>query len=113
MSLYIRGLLSVLALLAVETSQFSGVPSAHFGTFDFLELESAAYEVEIASTPVSELQLQKSAESEVRLCENSSPLINTHTLINYVDNSLSEGVGSHFLRCMYIILVSLFLWLFI
>ena len=72
MSLFTHRSLYVLALLAVETSQFNGVPSAHFGTFDFLELESAAYEVEIASTPVSELQIQVNAESEVRLCEDSS-----------------------------------------
>ena len=57
--------LSVLALLAVQTYQFSGVPSAHFGTFDFLELENTAYEVEITSTPVTELQIQ---EKEVRMC---------------------------------------------
>ena len=66
MSLFIREVLSVLVLLVVKTCQFSGIPSAHFGTFDFLELESAAYEVEIASTPVSELELRENAEREVR-----------------------------------------------
>ena len=51
-------LLSLLALFVVETNQFGGVPSTQFGTFDFLELESASYQVEIATAPVSELQLQ-------------------------------------------------------
>jgi hypothetical protein len=50
--------LSLLALFVVETNQFGGVPSTQFGTFDFLELESASYQVEIATAPVSELQLQ-------------------------------------------------------
>ena len=58
-----RGVLSVLALLVVETCQLSGVPSAQFGTFDFLELENTAYQVEIATAPVSELQLQESLQA--------------------------------------------------
>lgn len=64
----LREILSALVFLLVhvaETDQFSGVPSAHFGTFDFLELESALYEVKITNTPVSELQLQEKTKEEV------------------------------------------------
>ena len=59
-------LLLIMVWYASESNQFSGVPSTHFGTFDFAELEGAAYEVEISSTPVSELQFQENAEGEVR-----------------------------------------------
>ena len=61
--------MAFLVLLAVETCQFSGVPSSHFGTFDFLELENAVYEVEISSAPVSELQLHQNAQKE-EVCTN-------------------------------------------
>lgn len=64
----LREILSALVFLLVhvdETGQFIGVPSAHFGTFDFAELERASYEVQITSTPVSELQLQEKTKGEV------------------------------------------------
>lgn len=57
-------LISVVVLLSAETCQFSGIPSNRFGAFDFMELESMAYEVEIASAPISELQLQEKTEQE-------------------------------------------------
>ena len=57
-------MLAVLALLVTETCQFSDVSRAELGTFDFLELDSAAYQVEIASAPVSELQLQESLQAQ-------------------------------------------------
>lgn len=64
----LREIMSALVFLVAhvaETGQFSGVPSAHFGTFDFAELESAAYEVKITNTPVSELHLQENTKGEV------------------------------------------------
>lgn len=75
----LREILSVLVFLVVrvaETGQFSGVPSAHFGTFDFSELESASYEVKITNTPVSELQLQEKTKGEV--CHSR---VHSHTLL--------------------------------
>ena len=59
---------TVLVLLVSETRQFSSVSSSHFGTFDFAELENAAYEVDIASTPMSELQFEVSECVCVYVC---------------------------------------------
>ena len=58
LQLHVR--VAVLVLLVSETRQFGSVSSSHFGTFDFAELENAAYEVDIASTPMSELQFEVS-----------------------------------------------------
>ena len=71
------GLLAVLALLVVETDQFSSLPSSQFGTFDFAELESASYQVEIATAPVSELQLQESLIQEGEVHRTDTTVLST------------------------------------
>lgn len=53
-------ILSFVTVLSSEAAHL--VDSAHFGTFDFAELETVSYEVEIQSTPVSELQLEGDVE---------------------------------------------------
>ena len=52
--------LSAVTRLSSEAVQL--VDSGHFGTFDFAELETVSYEVEIQSAPVSELQFEENVE---------------------------------------------------